>query len=505
MRAEDGRVRVLDFGIARARDGDAPVTRTGEIVGTPQYMAPEQILDAGDEVDERADVHALGVLVYELLTGSNPFHGTNVFAALKLVESLVPRPPSALRDEVPAAVDRVVLEALAKDRARRWPSAAAFGAALRGAIGEAAGRPRRRWPVGLGALLAIGIGVALGSSLDGGGGEAEPIVAGSDASAPSLLETGTERLSNAEFHAAVADFELSGAPAARPLAQLAWLCAYRALPLSVDAPAHWTACDELRRARLFAADREVDETVADLLSRGEAALAWRRVQPAIARPPGVRSGRDATLALLAAHMACHDRRVLRAVAARLPDAHPEVAALLALRLLPRAERAAPLRELARRLPPEGPDRWLVQLLAASLEPEWPGDRARGQAEVAWLHGAGEAAVVWFVGARLAAAAPPDNEEAARLGALLAGSDPKDAPVVPALRQMLGSGRTYAFDSPAAVEARLVAEGVDLGSFEAMARLLKVGAEPDGSREPWSRLSRPPLHERWLEEVCGGVQ
>ncbi len=111
----DGVVRVLDFGIARAIADDAPLTRTGELVGTPEYMAPEQLLDGPEAVDARTDVHALGVLTHELLTGRSPFRGTSLFQSLKLVESLTPPPPSTLRPEVPPDLDAVVQRALHKD------------------------------------------------------------------------------------------------------------------------------------------------------------------------------------------------------------------------------------------------------------------------------------------------------------------------------------------------------------------------------------------------------
>src|SRR5499426_3665651 len=75
MLCADGRVRVLDFGIARALQDQEPLTRTGELLGTPEYMAPEQLLDEAGAVDARTDVHALAVLCYELLTARSPFAG----------------------------------------------------------------------------------------------------------------------------------------------------------------------------------------------------------------------------------------------------------------------------------------------------------------------------------------------------------------------------------------------------------------------------------------------
>lgn len=129
----DGGVRVLDFGLARALQDSEPLTHTGEILGTPEYMAPEQLLDTAEATTPRTDVHALGVLAYELLTGRSPFAGQSMFQALKLVESLVPPPPShALQGSatVPEGVDEVVLSALAKDPSQRAGDAGAWTTAL---------------------------------------------------------------------------------------------------------------------------------------------------------------------------------------------------------------------------------------------------------------------------------------------------------------------------------------------------------------------------------------
>jgi len=139
MLADNGDVRVLDFGIARAMTDDAPLTRTGEILGTPEYMAPEQLLDGPEATDERTDVHALGVLLYEMLTARSPFRGANLFQALKLVESLVPPAPSSLCPRA-EALDSVVQRAMQKRREERYASAAQFAAAVRQAVPAAAPR-----------------------------------------------------------------------------------------------------------------------------------------------------------------------------------------------------------------------------------------------------------------------------------------------------------------------------------------------------------------------------
>jgi serine/threonine-protein kinase len=115
----DGRVKVTDFGIARA--GTSQMTETGSIVGTAQYLSPEQA--RGGEVDPRSDLYSLGIVLYELLTGKTPFDGeTPVEIAMKHL-STAPKPPSTLRPDVPRELDMVVLRALAKNPDDRYQSA----------------------------------------------------------------------------------------------------------------------------------------------------------------------------------------------------------------------------------------------------------------------------------------------------------------------------------------------------------------------------------------------
>ncbi len=129
MLDRDGTVKVMDFGIARA--GDSGMTEAGSILGTAQYLAPEQA--KGHPVDERSDLYSVGVVLYEMLTGTVPFKGDSaVTVALKHV-SEVPREPAELVPGMPYALNQIVLKAMAKAPADRYQSAAEFARDLRAA------------------------------------------------------------------------------------------------------------------------------------------------------------------------------------------------------------------------------------------------------------------------------------------------------------------------------------------------------------------------------------
>src|SRR6058998_3963748 len=122
----DGRLKVTDFGIARS--GASQMTEAGSIVGTAQYLSPEQA--RGAPVDPRSDLYSLGIVLYEMLTGNVPFTGdTPVEIAMKHL-SQVPEPPSKLRSEVPHDLDAIVMRALAKDPDQRYSSAEEMDADL---------------------------------------------------------------------------------------------------------------------------------------------------------------------------------------------------------------------------------------------------------------------------------------------------------------------------------------------------------------------------------------
>jgi serine/threonine-protein kinase len=129
-RQRDGRevVKLLDFGIARVQ-GSGDLTAVGAQLGSPNYMSPEQVL--ARPLDGRTDIYSLGVLLFELLTGELPFHGGAVEVAMQHCNAAPPRPGQLAPEyEIPAALDEVVLTAMAKDPAQRFATMEDFEAAL---------------------------------------------------------------------------------------------------------------------------------------------------------------------------------------------------------------------------------------------------------------------------------------------------------------------------------------------------------------------------------------
>lgn len=136
-------VKVLDFGVAKSNAADqaTKLTGTGMLVGTIEYMAPEQI--TARNIDGRADMYALGVVLYKMLTGRNPFKDAGVPYLINAHLNLVPPPPSTEVPSLPRALDEVVLRALAKNPNERYRSMEEMSVALRHALGA----PER--PLGL--------------------------------------------------------------------------------------------------------------------------------------------------------------------------------------------------------------------------------------------------------------------------------------------------------------------------------------------------------------------
>jgi len=198
----DGRAKVTDFGIAHAVDVDG-MTITGTIMGTSNYIAPEQA--RGQAVDEQTDVYSLGCVLYELLAGDVPFEGDNFVAvAMRHVNDPVPSVRD-LRPDVPPRLDWAIQQAMAKDHHERFDSMADFAAELEACHAELDGnegatmvvaprsrpgarsrrpaRERRRWSVWPFVLLGVGLAAVIGAlagaillqdSGGGGSGSAPP-------------------------------------------------------------------------------------------------------------------------------------------------------------------------------------------------------------------------------------------------------------------------------------------------------------------------------------------
>jgi len=129
MLTTDGKVKVMDFGIARAlTDSQATMTQTNAVVGTAQYLSPEQA--RGEQVDARSDLYSTGVVLFELLTGRPPFKGDTAVAVAYQHVSATPPTPSSVTPDVPEPLDRVCMKALAKNRDDRYSSAAEMRADL---------------------------------------------------------------------------------------------------------------------------------------------------------------------------------------------------------------------------------------------------------------------------------------------------------------------------------------------------------------------------------------
>ncbi|HEY6865011.1 MAG TPA: serine/threonine-protein kinase [Burkholderiales bacterium] len=137
MLMKRGKVKIMDFGIARMRASDLK-TSTGVVLGTPRYMSPEQV--AGEPVDHRSDIFSLGTVLYEMLTRTSLFAGNDTPQILHNVQAFQPVAPSRLNPEVPAMLDFVVARALKKEPDVRYQDAYEMAADLRACLAELRGR-----------------------------------------------------------------------------------------------------------------------------------------------------------------------------------------------------------------------------------------------------------------------------------------------------------------------------------------------------------------------------
>ena len=131
MVLDTGSVKVMDFGIARVL-GSARMTRQGNVVGTVEYMSPEQI--RGEETDARADIYSLGILLYEMLTGRVPFESPSEYELMKRQVEDAPPPPTQFASQIPVLIEQAIMRALAKKPGARFKTAGEFRSVLLGCM-----------------------------------------------------------------------------------------------------------------------------------------------------------------------------------------------------------------------------------------------------------------------------------------------------------------------------------------------------------------------------------
>ena len=154
MIGDDGAVKVMDFGIARAvADTQATMTATSAVIGTAQYIPPEQA--RGETVDNRSDIYSTGCLLFELLTGRTPYTGEPISLTYQHVNAEIPR-PSEIDPNIPTELDAITSHALTKDRDHRYQDAAEMADDLRSF--------QANRPISPAALAAIGLGAAAGAA-----------------------------------------------------------------------------------------------------------------------------------------------------------------------------------------------------------------------------------------------------------------------------------------------------------------------------------------------------
>ena len=126
---DEGLVKIVDFGVAAAQhQGDTQLTKTGYVIGSPKYMAPEQIL--GKKVDERADIYSLGIILYEMLTGEPPYHRGDHMAVMYQHVQGNAKPPMDINPKIPPGLSEIVMRTMAVDKSRRFQSMDELRAAL---------------------------------------------------------------------------------------------------------------------------------------------------------------------------------------------------------------------------------------------------------------------------------------------------------------------------------------------------------------------------------------
>jgi serine/threonine-protein kinase len=181
MIAADGTIKVMDFGIARAMaDANATMTQTSAVIGTAQYLSPEQA--QGQSVDERSDLYSTGCMLFELLTGRPPFMGESPVSIAYQHVGELPTPPSRLVEGISEDLDAVVLHSLAKPRDARYQSASEFRSDLQAVR---LGRPISDAAHGSAAALAgVALGAAATEAVPAYGGDETMAYAGAPVAGP---------------------------------------------------------------------------------------------------------------------------------------------------------------------------------------------------------------------------------------------------------------------------------------------------------------------------------
>jgi serine/threonine-protein kinase len=155
----EGEVKLSDFGIAQVVGGTR-LTRQGGVVGTPEYMSPEQI--QGKPLDARTDIYSLGIVLYEMVAGRAPFRSESTYEVMRAQIEMLPTPPRALRLEIPPWLEMVILKSLAKDPEQRFSSAAEFATFLRQGCAPSTG------PSGIDTGINTGTNTGTNTGIDGG-------------------------------------------------------------------------------------------------------------------------------------------------------------------------------------------------------------------------------------------------------------------------------------------------------------------------------------------------
>jgi eukaryotic-like serine/threonine-protein kinase len=199
----DGRLKILDFGLAQLVHLETEVSRTvsmttsQQISGTLPYMAPEQL--RGEPTDVRSDIWAAGAVLYEMSTGQRPFPDTNGPLLIDAILNRCPQPPSAVNPAVPPGLENVILKALDKDPAKRYATAAELGADLErltAGVAPLAKPPARNWlPLAAGLVLLLVVGAGIGYFVTQHAGKSQPTPTATTAGRRSVAVLGFKNLS----------------------------------------------------------------------------------------------------------------------------------------------------------------------------------------------------------------------------------------------------------------------------------------------------------------------